>query len=222
MLKRLPGDKTAFTVEAHEALSCMAPHAKRAIPYLIQTSDDDFRAVQTLGELAKFYPTLIVPHLTRLLDNPARTVDAAYALEHAGAPARAALDALSSHLAIAVNEHLDDIASALTKAIGSVGDLTVPPLLPLLDNPGTREAAAGALGKIGPPAAAAVPRLIGRLDDPEIAWSERSTDISALASININSLQVLRVLLREAVSDKNGIGNLLAGDKANRHSLTPL
>jgi hypothetical protein len=212
LLKRLPGDKTGFTIEAHRVLSCMGPHAKRAIPYLIQTSGDDFRAVQTLGELAKYYPTLIVPHLTQLLDNPDRIGDAAYALEHAGAAARPALDALCSHLALAGTQHRNDIASALTKAIGSVGDphITVPLLLPLLDQPGTQEAAAEALGRIGPPAAAAVSRLIGRLDDPEIGWRERSTDIRALASIDMPSLQVLAVLLREAVSDKNGIGNLTA------------
>jgi HEAT repeat protein len=215
LLKRLPGDKTGFTIEAHEALACMGPHAKRAIPYLIQTSGDDFRAVQTLGELAKYHPTLIVPRLTQLLDNPARIGDAADALEHAGAPARPALDALSSHLSIAATEHRNDIASALTKAIGSVGDprITVPLLLPLLDQPGTREAAAAALGRIGPPAAAAVPRLIGRLDDPEIGWTERSTDIRALASIDMASLQVLGVLLHEAASDKNGIGNLAASPR---------
>jgi HEAT repeat protein len=212
LLKRLPAEHAGFTTQAYGALTCMGRSARPALPYLIQASADDGWAVETLGHLARYYPDTIVPHLIQLLDNPARADEAAFALEHAGAVARPALGALISHLASAVAESHPTHATQLIAAVGSLGDpgTTVPVLLPLLDEPGTRDAITEALGKIGPPAAAAVPRLIDRLDDPELSQRERYLDIEGLASIDSHAPQVQGVLLREAVSDKDVIGNINA------------
>lgn len=223
LIKRLSTDRSGFTIEAHDAISCMGPHAKAAIPYLLLTSSGDSRAVANLGLLAKYYPSTIVPRLTELLDNPARTIDAAAALRNAGVSARPAQHALSRHLALAVTEHNDTAASELARAIGRVGEpsVSVPILLPLLDSPGTREAAVDALDRIGPPAAAAVAPLIRRLNDPKIDELERYADVSALASIDTGSPQVLSVLLHEVVSDKGGAAKLAAVALAKPERLPP-
>jgi HEAT repeat protein len=218
LLRKLPSDNSVFTPQAYEALACMGREAKSAIPYLIQKSADDNRAVELLGKLAQHYPKIIVPHLIQLLDNPARANEAAGALGQAGSGARPALDALRSHLAVAVTGNQDSLAARLISAVGKVGDpsTSVPELLPLLDKQGARKAAAQALGEIGPPAAAAVPRLISRLDDPEVDPKERHVDIAALGSIDTHSRQVLDVLLREAASDKDAGGNYTAASDLSK------
>jgi HEAT repeat protein len=91
----------------------------------------------------------------------------------------------------------------------------------LLDSPGTREAAVDALDRIGPPAAAAVAPLIRRLNDPKIDELERYADVSALASIDTGSPQVLSVLLHEVVSDKGGAAKLAAVALAKPERLPP-
>ena len=211
-LKKLPADNSGFTYQAYDALGCMGREAKSAIPYLIQKSAGDVNAVDLLGTLGRYYPKIIVPHLIQLLDNPAAAGAAAGALGQIGSAARPALDALRSHLAAAVTGNQDGLVAQLISAVGKVGDpsTTVPMLLPLLDKQGTRKAAAQALGEIGSPAAAAVPRIIDRLNDPEVDPKERHVDIEALHSIDPHSPQVLDVLLREASSDKDSSGNSTA------------
>ena len=218
LLRRLPSGNSVFTLQAYAALDCMGRAAKPAIPYLIQKSADDDRAVELLGQLAQHYPKMIVPHLIQLLDSPARASAAAFALGQARSGARLALDALRSHLAVAVTGNQDALAAQLIFAVGKVGDpsTTVPELLPLLDKQGIREAAARALGEIGPPAAAAVPRLISRLEDPEVDPKERYVDIAALGSIDTHSRPVLDVLLQEASSDKDFSGNFEAASDLSK------
>ncbi len=205
--KRLREGGLSFAVLAYPTLACIGEGAQPIVPLLMSKSlainlsfpGEADLATETLGALYQYDPRRILPHLIRLLDQPARTQAAASALEKIGRPAQSSQEALRRILAGAVDASRDETAVALISALGSVGSAqpTVAALLPILDlyRPGLTTAAARALGKFGPQAGPAVPALIRRLSSPDAGPAERAEDVSALIAIDRRTPKVLEALL---------------------------
>jgi len=218
--RRLRAGGLSFAIGAYPVLVCVGEGAIPAIPLLIEKSEgvnvsfaaESDRAIETLGQLSSRAPERIIPHLIHLLDERDHAAAAAKALERIGKPARTAQNSLRRNLSAAVQARQDEIADALISALGRVGDTrpTVAILISLLDQPGEADAAAVALGKIGPAAKAAVPALINRFNLPNIDVRERADVVSALIAIDAHSVPVLKVVLDELNHADGGIGDYMA------------
>ncbi len=204
--RRLRAGGLYFALAAYRTLTCLGKVAKPAIPLLIDKSlgidlsyaleiDD---AIETLGHLSRYAPDRIIPHLIRLLDQPAQSAAAARALEEIGRPARAAESSLRRNLDAAVKEREDGVACAIISALAHLGDpkATVPILIPLLDRPGEADATAQALQSIGPPAKPAIPALIKRLNAADTD-SGKQRAVFALVTIDAHSPVVLKAVVDE-------------------------
>ena len=204
--RRLRAGGLSFALSAYQTLTCLGKVAKPAIPLLIDKSlgidlsyaleiDD---AIETLGHLSRYAPDRIIPHLIRLLDQPAQSTAAARALEEIGRPARSAESSLRRNLDAAVKAREDGIACAIISALAHLGDpkATVAILIPLLDRPGEADAAAQALQSIGPPAKPAIPALIKRLSAADTD-SGKQRAVFALVTIDSHSPVVLKAVVDE-------------------------
>jgi hypothetical protein len=220
--RRLRAGGLSFAISAYPALACIGRGAQPAIPLLIDKSlgvalnfpaEGDL-ATETLGSLSQYDPDRIIPHLIRLLDQPAHIVAAARALEKIGKPAHSAEQVLRRNLATAVDAKQDEVAVALISALGRLGSPrpTVAILIPLLDRPGEAGAAAQALGRIGPQAKPAVTALLNRLNAADTDWPQRADVVSSLAAIDVHSPVVLQALLDEVARPQNGVTDYLSAD----------
>jgi hypothetical protein len=128
--KRLRGTDSAFDALAYPVLVCMGDIAKPAIAILIRKSVSPSTAdtsggndaIAALGDLAQYEPEQVMPHLIRVLDQPAHIEAAAKALKKNGSSARVAQEPLIQKLSVAASTHQGDLAAVLISALTSVGD----------------------------------------------------------------------------------------------------
>jgi hypothetical protein len=157
----------------------MGDMAKPAIPILIRKSvsssvavpseRDD--AIAALGGLAQYDQEHVIPHLIRLLDQPAHIEAAAKALEKNGGSARSAQEPLIQKLSAAAAVHQGGLAVVLICALRSVGD------------PGRTAAVLNA--------------LLEHSDQTDPYW--RTAAVSALVAVAPDSVSTLQVILDEGV-----------------------
>lgn len=205
--QRLREGGQAFAQAAYPTLACVGEGAASTIPLLMSKSlsinlsfpaEADL-AIETLSALYRYDPRRILPHLTRLLDQPAHTLAAARALEKLGHSAQSSQIALQRNLEAAIDSSQDDEAVALIAALGSVGSPqpTVAALVPVLDlyRPRLTAAAARALVRFGSQAASAVPGLLRRFNSADASDAERTDDVRALLAIDKDAPEFAQALV---------------------------
>jgi len=189
------------------ALHRMGPAAADAIPRLIELvekNDDDviapIFALQGIGPSAK----AAVPALIVVLDH--KNFHAQYfacrALGAIGADAEPAVEKLAERLKNGVTSVRRNAATALGQIGTAGGDAVVPALISALDDPlhPVRVEAIVGLGRMGPAAAAAVPKIKQMLEDERFVG--KAPAAGALWRIDPNEQEyAFQVLLKEVQGD---------------------
>jgi HEAT repeat protein len=197
--------ETQVRASAAGALARISPGAEATVPTLnklLSDRDANVRdaAAHALGEVGRPAVPVLIDGLKS--GNPVFLQAVTNALGRIGAPAVPALiKTLSNpsekvlarqYAAIAltkINDNAKEIVSALTRALDD-------------DNSVIRRSAAGALGKIGPAASAAVPRLIDLSRDESEDSSVREYAVRALTSIDPKNEKVASTLI-SVLEDEN-------------------
>ena len=227
LLGRLQSNNSGVRMEALSYIGAMQPYAQEIAPHVIHSLQDPlFRvranAANALGNLQNSLPALgtqfpeAIPQLIRMLsdrdpDDEFQLVRrfAAYALQHLGPPAKAALPEL---LKIATNA--TDVASVRSEAVRGLGEIgqatpeVVAALIQLLDDPARinenyptiGNTAYASLGGLGAKAEAARPTLMERLGRADA--TQREAAASALGTVGAGSLETEQALL-ELLNDTN-------------------
>jgi HEAT repeat protein len=205
--------------QAADALGWIGPPAREAVPALVAAlKDDDAKLAKKACQALSFIDdTGAAPALLETFQGDRDEVRAAasWALWHLGPKAQQVLPALRAF----AQGPIEKSAAART-LLASFGPQVVPVLVNALhdDEAARREAAAEMLGRIGPPARAAVPHLINALQDKSSAVA--LTAAMALAEIDSTRARAAVPLLADSL-DKPGAAQALADIGSDARAAVP-
>jgi HEAT repeat protein len=191
----LDDENPAGRLAAVQALGQLGPKAEPAVQPLLAHLDDPVlqgAALETLGLIGPASEPA-VPRLIELAKNSELRPAVMVVFSKIGRGAGAALPSIYR----AVNDSAPEVRAPAIAALASVENddaKALNAIIPLADRNQTgtvRRAAAHALGKYGPAAAPAVPRLIALLDRE----NERGEAMRALKSIGVHSVPDLVTML---------------------------
>ncbi len=208
LLKILADEDKYIRMSAAEALGKIGPSAEPAIPELLETalvdSESSVRvfAAKALEKIG-YATNQVVSHLVTALesnDNSLQTREnAAEALGNIGQIAVPAMP----HLVIALKENKPSFLKNFNFSMGSLFSRSSPTALKDSHWWKVREAAAEAIGKIGPTAAQAIPSLIVALEDSKL--DVRSASAEALGKIGPTAVQAVPSLIVALENDYSDV-----------------
>ncbi|ETR71735.1 MAG: hypothetical protein OMM_02260 [Candidatus Magnetoglobus multicellularis str. Araruama] len=205
LIKKLDDENVIIRKNAINSLGEMGTDAKKAIPYLIHSlNDDPMVKIEALKALKKIGS---IPYFIELLDYPNSRLFAALVLVDMNSGSKEVIPVLIETLGSHDKEDRMVAAFKLGE-IGPEAKEAVPILITILDYDKeliVRTAAAKALGKIGSDAKQAVPSLINALNSNNRILSNNAA--LALAEIGPEANEAVPFLIKNLDNNKSEVSN---------------